>query len=165
MEQQYQQYREIVKTITRNDDRCDDLLHDILIDLSKNKKYNALSNKDKVYFFIRVVKNQFYSNNSKYQRTYKKYVFQELTPNYEVKDEEYIEPPSMEWVKKTLDEELDNNKDFWYNYGLFNLYLEHKKIETIHKKTQIPKYSIRNTIKEMKVWINKKWITYINGKD
>jgi hypothetical protein len=162
MDEQYHKYREIVKTITKNDDRCDDLLHDILIDLTKNEKYNALSPKDKVYFFIRVVKNQFYSNNSKYQRTYKKYVFQEFNPNVEIPDEAYKEPLSMEWVHKTLDNELDKNKEFWYNYGLFNLYLEHKKIETIHQKTQIPKYSIRNTIKEMKAWIKIKWIEYQN---
>jgi hypothetical protein len=35
--------------------------------------------------------------------------------------------------------------------------MEHRSIEPIHKKTRIPRYSIRDTIKEMKGWIKTKW--------
>jgi hypothetical protein len=40
---------------------------------------------------------------------------------------------------------------------VYLLYMEHKKIELIHKQTKIPRYSIRKTIREMKSWIIKKW--------
>jgi hypothetical protein len=163
MEEQYKKYQQIVRKITKNDDKADDLLHDVLLQLGQNKTYNTLSQKDQVFFFIRAAKNQFYSNNSLFQRTYNRYKYEEFNSAIEVKDDEYYETPSMEWVKQTLETELNLNKNFWYNYGIFNLYIEHKRIETIHQKTQIPKYSIRNTIKEMKVWLNKKWIDYQDG--
>jgi hypothetical protein len=165
MEEQYKKYQEIVRKITKNDDKADDLLHDVLLQLGQNKTYNTLSQKDQVFFFVRAVKNQFYSNNSLFQRTYNRYRYEEFNSAIEIKDEEYYETPSMEWIKKILEAELESNKNFWYNYGIFNLYIEHKRINKIHQKTKIPKNSISNTIKEMKAWINKKWIDYQNGTD
>lgn len=157
---EYEKFKKLVKKLTKNNELSDDLLHDIFIELKENEKFNTLSEKDRVYFFIRVIKNQFYSNNSKFQRTYKKYRFDELPVNYDLKDEEYIEHPTIDWIKETLDKELELNKDFWYNHGIFNMYLEHKKIKTLHVLTKIPIYSIRATIKEIKVWLKEKWDEY-----
>ena len=68
--------------------------------------------------------------------------------------------------KKAHNKRVANrNRDFWYNKGIFELYLEHKKLEHIHRLTKIPKYSLRETLKEMKLWINNKWIDYSNGKE
>jgi hypothetical protein len=44
--------------------------------------------------------------------------------------------------------------------GIFRLYLQHRKLEPIHRQTKIPKYSLRITLKEMKEWIKNKWIKY-----
>jgi hypothetical protein len=164
MEEQYKRYQQIIKKITKNDEKTEDLLHDVLIQLSQNKVYNTLTIKEQTYFFIRAAKNQFYSNNSLFQRTYNRYQYQEFNNILEVPDEPYEEKPTMEWVNETLEEELKNNQDFWYNYGIFKLYLEHKKIETLHKKTSIPRYSLRNTLKEVKLLINKKWLEQ-NGEN
>jgi hypothetical protein len=164
MEEQYKRYQQIIKKITKNDEKAEDLLHDVLIQLSQNKVYNTLTTKEQTYFFIRAAKNQFYSNNSLFQRTYNRYQYQEFNNVLEVPDEPYEEKPTMEWVNETLEEELKNNQDFWYNYGIFKLYLEHKKIETLHKKTSIPRYSLRNTLKEVKLLINKKWLEQ-NGEN
>lgn len=159
---QYDKYKKTINKICGGDEKSEDLLHDIIIDLSKNDKYNGLDEKSKLYFFIRTVQNQYYSNNSKFKRTYNKYHFDEYIPNYhETKqEEEYSESPTIDWIKETLEEELKINKDFWYNKGIFELYLEHKKLEHIHRLTHIPKYSLRITLKEMKLWLNKKWIEY-----
>jgi hypothetical protein len=165
MEEQYKKYRQIVIKITKDSDKADDLLHDVLLQLDKNEKYKSLSTKDQTYFFVRTIQNQFYSNNSLFQRTYNRYRYEEFNAAIEVKDDPYYETPSMEWLNETLEKELQTNKNFWYNYGLFKLYLEHKKIEPIHQKTRIPKYSIRNTINEMKLWVQKKWIDYQDGTD
>lgn len=157
---EYDKYRKIILKICGEDEKSEDLLHDILIQLSTNVKYNTLSEKERVFFFIRVIKNQFYSNNSKFQRTYKKNILEELPANYDVRQEDYVETPTMDWIQETLDQELKDNPDNWYQVGIFRLYLQHRKLEPIHRQTRIPKYSLRQTLNDMKEWIKNKWIEY-----
>lgn len=157
LEQRYKQYRELAKRITKGDERYVDLLHDVLIQLSTNEKWNNLQTPEEQMFFLtRTITNQYYSNNSKFQRTYRKFST-ETTEIPDGIDEEYQDRPSVEWLNKILDNELQTNPNNWYNVGLFKLYMEHRRIEPIHKKTLIPRYSIRETIKEMKSWVRKKW--------
>lgn len=156
-ERRYKQYLQLAKRITKGDERHIDLLHDILIQLQTNHKWNNIQNKEEqMYFLTRVITNQFYSNNSKFQRTYR-ITNQELKDVPDLQDQPYTETPSIEWLNNLLEEELNNNPDNWYNIGLFRMYIEYKKIEPIHKKTKIPRYSIRQTIKEMKAWAKNKW--------
>lgn len=158
-QRQYNKYKQIAIKITKNSELSEDLLHDVILQLDNNKKFNTLSENDKVFFFVRTLTNQFYSNNSKFQRTYR-LRYEEFNNNVEVEDKPYKESPTIDWIRQTLDEELKNNKEFWYNHGLFKMYLEHGKIKSIHQKTRIPIYSIRATIKEMKQWLRTKWNEY-----
>jgi hypothetical protein len=148
-----------------NDEKTLDLLHDLIIQLELNDTYQSLDDKKKLFFFIRSFKNQYFSNSSYFYRDYKKNITEEIKDDYHIYDEEYQEKPTMEWVIQTLDTEVAINPSFWYNAGLFKLYIEHRKIDTVHKKTTIPKYSVRATIKEMKIWLNKKWMEYKDGQD
>jgi 4-hydroxy-3-methylbut-2-en-1-yl diphosphate synthase IspG/GcpE len=158
MEEQYKKYLQLSKRITKGDERHIDLLHDILIQLYTNEKWNNLkTEQEKMYFLTRTITNQFYSNNSKFQRTYRKFN-SEVIDIPEVEDVPYQDRPSIEWLNNLLDNELKTNPDNWYNVGLFRMYMEHRKIEPIHKKTKIPRYSIRITINEMKAWVKIKWI-------
>jgi len=158
LEKRYREYKQLAFKITKGDERYIDLLHDILIQLQTNEKWNNLPNKqEQMYFLTRVITNQFYSNNSSFHRTYRKFNA-DIIPQLEVPDEPYTDTPSIDWINKLLDEELKLNPDKWYDIGLFKMYMEYKKIEPLHKKTRIPKYSIRETIKEMKSWIKQKWI-------
>jgi len=152
----YNRYKEISRRITKGDERYEDLLHDVLLQLSNNAKYTALTDTKQNYFFVRTLTNQYHSNNSIFQRTYKKFKFEQIN-NTEVADIEYKEQPTIEWIKETLDKELYDRPDMWYEIGLFKMFMEYKKIEPLHKRTQIPKYSIRNTIKQMKIWLRQKW--------
>jgi hypothetical protein len=154
---EYQKYKEIAMKICSNDERAEDLLHDVLLQLQSNVKFNLLDEQKKVYFFVRAITNQYYSNNSYFFRQYNKFKFTEFDINREIIDDSYVDTPSVEWIKDKLQQELENNKDFWYNKGLFEMYLEHKKLEKIHKLTTIPKYSIRKTITDMKKWLKQKW--------
>ena len=158
----YLKLQKIAYKICKNDENTNDLMHDVLLQLNTNKTYNTLSENDKVFFFIRAIKNQFYSNNSYHYKTYKKYVFQELPVNYDPKDIDYDELPTLDWITETLDNELTINPKFWYNHGIYTLYLQHKKLEVLHRMTKIPKYSLRITLKEMKEWLNNKWKQYKN---
>lgn len=157
LERRYREYKQLAKQITKGDERYLDLLHDVLIQLHTNDKWNNLTTKEEqMYFLTRTLTNQYYSNNSKFQRIYRKFnIDSKEIPD--VPDEPYEERPSIEWINLLFEQELQNNPDNWYNIGLFKMYMEYKKIEPIHKKTRIPKYSIRQTIKEMKSWIKLKW--------
>jgi len=156
----YNSLREIVFKITKGDERTNDLFHEVMIQLLNNKKYQLLNDNDKRYYFTRAILNQYYSNTSFFHKNYKKHKFIELDSNIDIVDEEYDELPTLSWIYDTLEQELIDNPDSWYNIGLFKLYLELKKISKVHLKTKIPKYSIRITIKEMKEFINIKWLEY-----
>jgi hypothetical protein len=157
LEKRYEQYRELARKITKGDERYIDLLHDVLIQLETNEKWNNLQTpKEQMYFLTRTLINQYYSNNSHFNKTYRKFS-SEITDIPEEEDTPYQEKPSIEWINNLLDNELNTNPDNWYNIGLFKLYMEHRSIEPIHKKTKIPRYSIRDTIKQMKGWIKTKW--------
>jgi hypothetical protein len=157
VEKRYREYLELAKKLTKGDERHIDLLHDVLIQLGTNEKWNNLQTpKEQMYFLTRTLINQYYSNNSHFNKTYRKFS-SEITDIPEEEDTPYQEKPSIEWINNLLDNELNTNPDNWYNIGLFKLYMEHRSIEPIHKKTKIPRYSIRDTIKEMKGWIKTKW--------
>jgi hypothetical protein len=159
---EYDNLRKIAYKICKGNQNTDDLLHDVLLQLTFNETYNTLDDKSRVFFFIRTITNQYKSNNSSYHKTYRKNILEEIPPNYNIEAEEYNEKPSISWITETLDEELRINPTFWYNHGIYTLYLQHKKLETIHRITKIPKYSLRITLKEMKLWINNKWKNYEN---
>jgi hypothetical protein len=159
---EYDELKKIVNRICKNDENANDLLHDVLVQLKTNKVYNALDTKSRVFFFTRTIINQYYSTNSSYHKTYRKYFHQDIPINYDNNDEEYNELPTIDWITETLDNELRSNPTFWYNHGIYTLYLEHKKLEKLHRLTQIPKYSLRITLKEMKDWLNYKWIKHKN---
>jgi hypothetical protein len=158
---EYNKYLKATKKITSNDSQAEDLMHDVLIMLQNNAKFNNLSEKDRLFFFVRAMQNQYYSNSSHYTRTYKKYQFQEMVENYDVVEYIYEEQPTLDWIKETLESELKINPQFWYNKGIFELWLEHEGfIERVHKQTKIPRYSIKDTIAFMKGWIKIKWKEY-----
>lgn len=150
--QTYNEYLKIVKKITNNDERSQDLLHDVLVQLYQNYKFQNLKDSEKKWFFIRTVQNQYNSKTSPFYKQYKKHVFREIS-DIEISDEDYIEPKTIEGVTEFLNSELEKNPSKWYEIGLFKMYMEEKKIESINKKTQIPKYSIRITLNKMKKWI------------
>lgn len=157
LEKRYREYKDLAKRITKGDERYIDLLHDVLIQLETNEKWNNLpTDKEKMYFLTRTLSNQFYSNNSYFNKTYRKFN-SEVFEIPDIPDVPYQERPSVEWINKLLETEQQTNPDNWYNIGLFKLYMEHKSIEPIHKRTNIPRYSIRETIKQMKVWVRTKW--------
>jgi hypothetical protein len=162
---EYNRYLKATRKITSNDNDAQDLMHDVLVMLQKNIKFNNLSEKDRLFFFIRAMKNQFHSNSSHYTRTYKKYQFGETVENIELQDYIYDEEPTLDWINELLALELKNNPDFWYNKGIFELWLKNDGfIERVHKQTKIPRYSIKDTINEMKGWVKIKWKQYKDGE-
>ena len=133
-------------------------MHDVLVMLLKNEKFNNLSSKDKLFFFVRSMTNQFNSKSSHYTRNYKKYTFQEIQSDFDVEDTIYEEEPTLDWISEIMEQEVHINPDFWYEKGIFELWIKHKGfIERIHRQTKIPRYSIKETIEQTKKWIKQKW--------
>lgn len=157
LERRYREYKELAKKITKGDERYIDLLHDVLLQLETNEKWNSLKTKqEQMYFLTRTLTNQFYSNNSYFNKVYRRFSSEAVEIPDET-DELYQEKPTLEWLNNLLENELKTNPQNWYNIGLFKMYMEYQRIEPIHNKTRIPKYSIRETIKQMKSWIKIKW--------
>lgn len=160
---EYDKMLKAVIKITNNDNRAEDLMHDVLIQLNKNVKYNLMNEKTRLYFFIRAVQNQYYSNSSSFVRKYKRYSFEELKDTFDIETDIYNERPSLEWIYETLNQETEKNADFWYDKGIFELWLKHNGfIERVHKQTTIPRYEIKDVVNRMKLWLNQKWKEYKN---
>lgn len=161
-ETRYREYKLLAKRITKGDERYIDLLHDVLIQLQTNDKWNNLNTKEEqLYFLSKALTNQFYSNSSSFQRTYKRYSHMELQETLDISDTIYEEQPTIEWINEALEEQLKEDPHFWYEKGIFELWVKHNCfIERVHKQTKIPRYSIKETINQVKDLLINKWKKY-----
>ena len=109
------------------------MLHLCLEEFMNNKRVEEIPDKEKIYFFTKIVRNQYNSESSKYHYTYRKYKFNEYNINEEQSDIPYEESQiNMDWIDKEL-----NNMD-WYYKKLFKLFIE--------ENCSISKFSLRTTI-------------------
>jgi hypothetical protein len=156
--QLYNKLKKLTLKMCSDRDTCIDLFHDILLQCETNPTFTGLTEDQQRYYFVGIVRRQVYSTNSSYYRMHKKYNFTELKDTDDMVDVDYVETPDMTWVKKVLNDELEKNPDFWYNKQLFELYLDKGGvIEKVYQQTRIPRYSIKDTINEMKKWLKQKW--------
>lgn len=143
------------KNIVKNED-ADDVFQSVIEQLLKKKeKLEGMTDKEKLYFFIRVVKNNYFSKTSVYFREHKKgsQYFTELTDYYlNSPDTEYTEDiPDIEWVKNEL---LNFN---WFERDLFLLWYELGTLANVSKSTTIPVNSVARYIKQIKTKLLEKW--------
>jgi len=125
--------------------------------LNKQDKLDKIPDKQKKYYFINVVKTNWFSKTSPYHYQYRKPT-QHHRPIIEniieqIEDEEYVESiPTMEWVKNTLEKDFD-----WYSRDLFLLYVELKTLTNVSKQTSIPLNSVGRHIKQIKTKLKELW--------
>lgn len=145
--------KKICKHISRQND-VDDLLQVCLEQLLKNKKIHDIPDTQKIYFFARIVRNQFYSDSSKYHLLYRKINFIEFNPEIEVKCEEYEEPIlTLEWVFEQV--EIIKKHD-WYLGQIFLLWLSREaNLTKLSKDTGIPINNLSRDIRQVKSILNK----------
>lgn len=143
IEENYSLLKDITKKISKTDD-VDELFHFCLEQLLKNKKAKVLTSSELVFFFISIVRNNFYSNTSPYALQYKRHNFQELH-NIEIPNKEYEEFDELKWVYEQI--EKDKKTVDWYYARLFELYIENDtSITNTEKKTTIPRNSVSRDI-------------------
>ena len=111
-----------------------------------------------MYYFIRVVKNNYNSTTSPYHKEYRKNqnlhtpLLEEITEDFA--DEEYVETiPDMKWVYKQL-ETFD-----WFDRDLFVLWLEMGTLTSVSKQTLIPLNSVGRYINKTKQKLQELWKT------
>lgn len=126
-------------------EEVDDLLHLCIEQFMKNKKVHQVPDNEKIYFFTKIVRNQYHSKSSKYHYTYRKYQFNESF-EYDTPDVEYEETQfNMNWVKEQL------KKIDWYYGRLFELYIEEGcSVTKLSKRTTIPINSVSRDINKVR---------------
>jgi len=137
----------------------DDLCQLCVEQLMKNKKIDLVEDDQKLFFFTRIVRNNFNSNSSPYYHTYTKHKFDEYNHNKEIIDNHYEESEiDIEWVNKTLDEME------WYYMRLMKLFIEEgASISKLSKRTTIPINSVSRDINKVRRYLIKKRKEYYNG--
>jgi DNA-directed RNA polymerase specialized sigma24 family protein len=126
-------------------EEVDDLLHLCIEQFLNNKKVNEIPDKEKLFFFTKIVRNQYHSKSSKYYYTYGKYQFNDIFDN-DISDVEYIEDEiNLDWVREQL-------KTFdWYYGRLFELYIEEGcSVTRLSKRTTIPINSVSRDINKVR---------------
>jgi len=151
IEKNFTELKTICNKITRGED-SDDLLQICVEQFLKNQKVGAIPDKEKLFFFARIAKNNYNSNSSPYYHTYRKFKFTDID-NVDIQYLEYEEPVvDLDWVKNELNQ-LD-----WYFKRLMELYIEEGcSITNLSKRTTIPINSVSRDINKVrKILINKR---------
>lgn len=148
----------LTRGITNNHQESDDLYACVVEQLlTKSKKIDETPDKQKKYYFIKVLKTNWFSKTSPYHYKYRKptqhhtNLIETITEDFV--EEEYVETiPTMEWVEKTLNEEFG-----WYERDLFLLYIELGTLTNVSKQTHIPLNSVGRHIKQIKLKLKELW--------
>lgn len=139
-----QELKKICSSITRGHE-YDDLLQLSVEQFLSNKKVPCIPDGEKLFFFARIVRNNYNSKSSPYYHLYKKFNFTQID-NVEIPYLPYEESPiNLEWVKEEL-KKLD-----WYYKRLMELYIEEGcSITKLSKRTTIPINSVSRDINKVR---------------
>ena len=125
--------------------------------LEKPHRMDKIEDEKKLFYFIKLVKNNFYSKTSNYQ--YQRQKYKNMNIHFrdefygEIKDDVEEYPyPEWEWVEEQL-----NTMD-WFDRDLFLLWVELGTLTAVNKETTIPINSVGKYIKEIKKELNNRWI-------
>jgi len=140
----YSELKLICQKITKQQD-VDDLLHSCIEQLLLNRNAPMIGDKERLFFFARIVRNNAHSTTSKYYNEYNKFKFTEFN-NTNIKEQEYEEPEiNLDWVNKMIT--IHKKGEWWYYARLFELYLEEgASITNLSKRTTIPLNSVSRDI-------------------
>lgn len=146
-----------VKSIVKHKDETDDLYMCVMEQLLKQQhKIDDIKDEQKLYYVIRVVKNNYHSKTSPYHYQFRK-PYEKQLPIIEdvieqIEDVEYQETlPDMEWVKRQL-----NTLD-WFSRDLFLLWMELSTISKVSEQTKIPLNSVSRYINKIKRILQERW--------
>ena len=139
-----EELKKICSRITRGQD-IEDLLQFSIEQFLNNKKVPNIPDKEKLYFFTRIVRNNYNSKSSPYYHLYKKFQFVEIE-NIEIPYLELEEDViTLDWVYNEL-KKLD-----WYYRRMMEMYIEEGcSITKLSKRTGIPLNSVSRDINKIR---------------
>lgn len=152
----YRELEQITRNIVKDRNEAGDLLHCVIEQILRKNALDVLMERERIFYFIRVLKNNYYSKTSPYYYQYKKkgasetYFDTEYYENLpEIPYTEHV--PTIEWVYQEL-EHLS-----WFDKDLFLLWMELGTLTAVSKKTTIPLNSVGRYINQIKQQLIKKW--------
>lgn len=152
IQQNFTELQVICSKITRGED-SDDLFQLSIEQFLKNKRVPDIPDNERLFFFARIVRNNYNSNSSPYYHTYRKFKFTDIEiENIEIPYLEYNESPiNLDWVNLQLNE-LD-----WYFKRLMELYIEEGcNLTKLSKRTTIPINSVSRDINKIRTILREK---------
>ena len=161
LQQNYIELKKICQKVSKLND-VDDLLHSCIEQFTQNKVAKSISDKEKLFFFTKLVKNNFYSKTSQYYNEYGRFKFSQFADQNKP-DGEYEESEiNLLWVEKQIKEHKKG--DLWYYARLFELFIEGGcSVSDLAKKTTIPINSVSRDINKYRRLLRKLRDQYYNG--
>ena len=150
IENNIEEIKKICSRITRGED-SEDLLQLSIEQFLNNKKVPTIPDKEKLFFFTRIVRNNYNSKSSPYYHQYKKFQFTSIE-NIEIEYLEEEEPIiTLDWVYDEL-KKLD-----WYYQRMMEMYIEEGcSITKLSKRTTIPLNSVSRDINKIRKILKEK---------
>ena len=144
IENNIEEIKKICSRITRGED-SEDLLQLSIEQFLNNKKVPTIPDKEKLFFFTRIVRNNYNSKSSPYYHQYKKFQFTSIE-NIEIEYLEEEEPIiTLDWVYDEL-KKLD-----WYYQRMMEMYIEEGcSITKLSQRTTIPLNSVSRDINKIR---------------
>ena len=150
---------EITKKITGNHTDYMELYQFVVLELLSKPPKKEIPDKQKKYYFIRLLKNNWFSKTSRYHYEFRKVIYNHQETEFnedrtEIPIEEYEEDniPDIDWVRDQL-------QDYgWFYRDIFLLYMELNTIKAVSSQTTIPINSCSKYINEVKDKLQYDWI-------
>lgn len=143
IEDNYKRLRQITHNVSRDND-IDELFQICIEQLLINNKSLQLNDKERFYFFTKIVKNNYYSKSSPYYYSNKRFNYSELS-GIEVVEEPYEEFDELRWVQQQID--MDKKTKDWYYARLFEIFISNDcSITKTQQLTTIPRNSVSRDI-------------------
>ena len=154
IEQNILHLQKICNRVAR-ENNTDDLLQTSIEQLLNNKRIHDIPDNERLFFFAKIVRNNFNSKTSRYHKLYRKTNFVELGSNIDIPNEEYEEEIfTIEWVV----EEVEKIKQYDWYLGQITLhyFAEDCNLTRLSKKIGIPINNLSRDIKKVKLILNDK---------
>ena len=150
----------ICKKITKGEPH-EDLFQCGMEQFLKNKKSELLPDREKLYFFIKILKTNYYSTTSPYARLYKRFKPEEIG-TLEIVDSQTSQLEiTIEWVREQIE---IGKKNKWYYYRLFELYIEENcNLTALSRRTTIPMVSLSRDIAKVRNELKQARKNYLNN--
>ncbi len=133
----------------------DDLFQTSIEQLLNNKRIHDIPDNERLFFFAKIVRNNFNSKTSRFHKVYRNNRFVELDTNIDIPNENYEEDIfTIEWVLEEV--EKIKQQDWYLGQITLHYFAEDCNLTRLSKKIGIPINNLSRDIKKVKLLLNHK---------